>query len=240
MESTYTFQEKTIDFNIVYKKRKTLGIYIDVYGNIELRVPKHTQDQQIIAMIEGKWQWIVKKQEEMRQRTKGFKQKTYEDAEEFLFLGKSYPIKVVVDESCQGVSITLREEEESYLEIIVAEHDLEVIRKALTKFYKQQCKKIVESRVRTYQTHFKKKPKSIKISSNKKHWGSCSSLRDITFNWRLAMAPIKVIDYVVVHEMCHMVHMNHDRSFWRLVGKHIPDYEVQQEWLKQSHWKMVV
>ncbi len=54
------------------------------------------------------------------------------------------------------------------------------------------------------------------------------------------MAPLRVIDYVVVHEMCHMVHMNHDRSFWRLVGKIIPDYEQRENWLALSNWKMVV
>ena len=54
------------------------------------------------------------------------------------------------------------------------------------------------------------------------------------------MAPMEVLDYVVIHEMCHMIHLNHDRSFWRLVGKYKPDYEQCQEWLRQSHWKMVV
>ena len=54
------------------------------------------------------------------------------------------------------------------------------------------------------------------------------------------MAPLNVIDYVVVHEMCHMVHLNHDRSFWRLVGKIIPDYEQRENWLNFSNWKMTV
>jgi len=57
---------------------------------------------------------------------------------------------------------------------------------------------------------------------------------------KLAMAPLEVIDYIVVHEMCHMVHLNHDRSFWRLVGKMLPDYEERESWLAQSSWKMVV
>ncbi len=70
--------------------------------------------------------------------------------------------------------------------------------------------------------------------------GTCNSKRELTFNWKLAMAPLDVIDYIVIHEMCHMVHMNHDRSFWRLVGKYMPNYDEKQAWLANSHWKMVL
>lgn len=237
MDSTYTYKEATISFTLIYKKRKSLGIYLDVYGNIELRVPKNTKDEQIVKMLESKWSWIIEKQSEMKERTKGFKKKAYVDDEEFLFMGQSYPIKFMIEVGIKEMSVRLLED---YLEVRIPEHDEEIIKKLLTRFYKQQCKKLVESRVRFYQANFKTKPKTIKISSNKKNWGSCNSLREMTFNWRLAMAPIDVIDYVVIHEMCHMVHMNHDRSFWRLVGKYMPDYEEKQLWLSQSHWKMVV
>lgn len=235
--NSHTYENQSIDFQLIYKKRKTQGIYIDVYGNIELRVPRHTTDKQITALLEAKWPWIIKKQDEMKERTKGFKEKTYEQEEEFLYLGKAYPIRVVIDEEVTRPKVRFIE---NYLEIVLSELNTEVIKKALTRHYKQQCKALVEARVRNYQPNFKVKPKSIRIGSNKKHWGSCTSLRDLTFNWKLAMAPIEVLDYVVIHEMCHMVHMNHDRSFWRLVGKYMPDYESKQTWLQHSHWKMVV
>lgn len=237
MTSYYTYNNQTVDFQLTYKKRKTLGIYIDVYGNIELRVPKATEDQQIIDLLESKWSWIVRKQGEMKERTKGFKEKTYEDGEEFLFLGNHYPIEVEEDPKAKHATITF---DQSTLKIVVPVRDEAMLKKLMTKFYKQQCKKLVESRIREYQSNFKVKPKSIKINGNKKNWGTCNSLRDLTFNWKLAMAPLKVIDYVVIHEMCHMIHMNHDRSFWRLVGKYMPDYEAQQNWLKETHWQMVV
>ncbi len=78
------------------------------------------------------------------------------------------------------------------------------------------------------------------ISDSKSTWGTCDSMRQLTFNWKLAMAPLEVIDYVVVHEMCHLVHLNHDRSFWRLVGKILPNYEQRENWLALSSWKMNV
>lgn len=214
-----------------------MGIYIDVYGNIELRVPKSTTDVQIQDLIESKWSWIVKKQLEQKEKTKGFKEKNYQEAEELLYLGRHYPIKIVVNASSSTASVRFVDE---VLEISVQSHDETVIKKLMVKFYKQQCKRLVETRIKVYQSYFKVKPKNIKITSNKQNWGTCNSLRELTFNWKLAMAPLDVIDYVVIHEMCHMVHMNHDRSFWRLVGKYMPDYEEKQAWLQASHWKMVV
>lgn len=91
-------------------------------------------------------------------------------------------------------------------------------------YYYQQCKALVEKRIQYNQINFKINPRSVHIFDNKCNWGYCDSKRQLTFNWKLAMVLLEVIDYVVVHEMCHMVHMNHKRSFWRLVGKIFPDY----------------
>lgn len=233
----YTMDGRTIHCRIIHKKRKSLGIYIDVYGNIELRVPPNTSDETVDELVRKKWNWIISRSDEMKDRTKGFKEKEYVNGETFLFLGDHYPIQLNEEPFLKRPQITF---DGRILHIQTPSKDEEILKKAMTRFYKQQCKRIVEKRIRHYQSNFKMKPKSIRIASNKKQWGSCSSLRELTFNWKLAMAPMEVLDYVVVHEMCHMVHMNHDRSFWRLVGKYVPDYEARQQWLKESHWKMVV
>ncbi len=235
MTRTMTRNGESIDIQVIYKKRKTLGIYIDVYGNIEVRIPNQTTESQLDAFIESKWTWIQKTANEMREKTKGFQKKEYIEGERFLYLGKEYPIQIFSSENYAGVVF-----EENGFNIYTLQHDDAVIKKLMTKFYKQECKKIIEKRIAFYQKFFSVKPRSIKISANKKTWGTCNSQRELTFNWKLAMAPIEIIDYVVVHEMCHMIHLNHDRSFWRLVGKYIPEYEACQEWLRQSHWKMVV
>jgi len=237
MNKTYTVDDTSLNCTIIRKKRKTLGIYIDVYGNIELRVPTATTDQAIDQLIMNKWDWIISRSDEMKDKTKGFKEKEYVDGETFLYGGRNYPIDIEVDETLKKAKVSFSGVR---LTILTPSKDKDLLKKAMTRFYKQECKKLVEESIRCYQPNFKQKPKSIKIASNKKTWGTCNSLREMTFNWKLAMAPEEVMDYVVVHEMCHMLHMNHDRSFWRLVGKYIPDYEERQEWLRQSHWKMVV
>lgn len=234
---TYHHNEASIDYRLVYKKRKTLGIYIDVYGNIELRVPPTTKEGAVHRLLEEKWAWILRHQQEQREKTKGFKEKIYRDGEEMLYLGQHYPLKVIVDATRKNFSVALIDEA---LVIQGPGADEDQMKQVMTSFYKKQCKQIIDQRIRYWQSNFKVKPRKISIRSNKKHWGTCNSNRELTFNWRLAMAPLSVVDYVVVHELCHMVHMNHDRSFWRLVGKLMPDYKEKMAWLEQSHWKMVV
>ncbi|MGF6951846.1 putative metal-dependent hydrolase [Neobacillus sp. B4I6] len=228
---------QTLSFEINYKNRTSMGIYIDVYGNVEIQAPKGTSDELLLQLLEEKWDWIQQKSTEMNDRTLGQKVKVYDHGETFLYLGNEYPIQVSLDINIKQDYVVF---EGDKLYIYVKQLEDEKIKQALKRFYYQQCKTLVERSIRSYQSNFKIKPRSIRISDNNRNWGTCDSRQQLTFNWKLAMAPLKVIDYVVVHEMCHMVHLNHDRSFWRLVGKIIPEYEQMENWLALSSWKMTV
>lgn len=105
-------------------------------------------------------------------------------------------------------------------------------RAELKRFYFAACKKVIQERIVAYQQKLKVKPKSIDIVESQTKWGSCSWDKKLTFNYRLIMAPPEVIDYVIVHELCHILHMNHDRSFWRKVGSIMPDYESKEAYLR--------
>ncbi|USK34244.1 M48 family metallopeptidase [Bacillus sp. F19] len=233
----HTYSGETIRFEISYKKRTSIGISIDPYGNIEVQAPKGTPDERILQVIEEKWDLIQERLKEMKDRMHGPKEKVYEYGETFLYLGNAYPIQISHDEKIQQDHVMFDGER---LHIYVKQLDDEKIKQALKRFYYQQCKAIVEKSIQTYQSNFKVKPRSIRIIDSKKNWGTCDAKLQLTFNWKLAMAPLKVIEYVVVHEMCHMVHLNHDRSFWRLVGKIMPGYKEQENWLAVSSWKMTV
>jgi len=234
---THTFLNETIEYDLLYKKRKTMGIYIDIYGHIEVRVPKETQEEKVLQLLEGKWDWLQRSRKEMIERTAGKKEKVYDNGETFQYLGDNYPIEIVQDINIKQDHVVI--DGDKFI-IYVKQYEDERIKQALKRFYYQKCKVLVEKRIRFYQSNFKLKPRSIRISDNKSSWGTCDSNLQLTFNWKLAMAPLEVIDYIVVHEMCHMVHMNHDRSFWRLVGKILPDYEERKSWLAQSSWKMII
>ena len=101
------------------------------------------------------------------------------------------------------------------------------------KFYAKSSKKITKERSDYYQAFLKMKPKSVEIVKVGGRWGSCTSEKHITYNFMIASLPTELIDYIVVHELCHLYHMNHDRSFWRKVGSILPDYKKRQEALHQ-------
>ncbi|MCP8969941.1 M48 family metallopeptidase [Ectobacillus ponti] len=233
----HTYLGETISFEIQYKKRGSISIGVDGYGNIFVQAPKGTPLEYILQFLEEKWEWARKSSKEMKERLEGEKEKTYEQGEAFLFLGKEYPIQVSQDAALEQDYAAL---EDNKLHIWVKELTEDRLKQAVKRFYYQQCKALVEKSLQAHQPHFKMKPRSVRISDSNRTWGTCSSQRDMTFNWKLAMAPQSVIDYVVVHEMCHMLHMNHDRSFWRLVGKIMPDYEQKEKWLALSGWKMTI
>jgi predicted metal-dependent hydrolase len=233
----HTHSGEEINFDIKYKKRTSIGIYIDLFGNVEVQAPKGTPVESVLQLLEEKWDWIQQKSKEMKDRALGPNVKVYDHGESFLYLGNAYPIQIYQDINIKQDHVVF---EGDKLHIYVKQVEDEKIKQALKRFYYQQCKALVERSVQSFQSNFKIKPRSIRISDNKRTWGTCDSKLQLTFNWRLAMAPQSVIDYVVVHEMCHMVHLNHDRSFWRLVGKIIPDYKEQENWLALSSWKMTV
>lgn len=104
---------------------------------------------------------------------------------------------------------------------------------AIVKFYEKSSKKVAQDRTKIYQKQLKVNPKSIKIEKIHSRWGSCNTKKEITYNYLISTLPMELIDYIVIHELCHMFHMNHDRSFWRKVGSILPDYKKKVEQLDQ-------
>lgn len=118
------------------------------------------------------------------------------------------------------------------------------IKDLIVAFYKKLLKQLVLKRIDFYQKHFAYKVNQVSVRDQKTRWGSCSSTRNLNFNYRLMMAPPEVIDYIVVHEMCHLEHMNHSKSFWKKVYEVMPDYKKHELFLKEKgmllniDWKM--
>lgn len=115
-------------------------------------------------------------------------------------------------------------------------HKIETPPPIPTKFlkdYKRQALQIIASRVRHYATPLLLAPAAIKVNSARRRWGSCSRRGNLNFSYRLLFAPLPVIDYVVVHELMHMRHLNHSRAFWNSVAEVLPDFRKHHRWLKE-------
>jgi predicted metal-dependent hydrolase len=203
-------ENSTIECNVQFGNRKKISIQIDTFGLITVKAPKATSNEIIISAVVNHGKWILEKLHNIAKAREAPKAKEYQDEGKFPYLGKEYPLHEL---------------------IATTELNEEKLKENLKKFYFSSCKKIVGERINIFQSQLRVKPKTIEVVESRTQWGSCSSDKKLTFNYRLVMAPIEVIDYVVIHELCHLIHMNHDRSFWRRVGSIMPDYKEKQEFL---------
>ncbi len=206
------FDDFEIDCEVQYGKRKRITVSLDTTGSVTIKAPNNTPEETIVNSVRPLGNKIKVKLEELKAIRSTLGKKTYDDKGSFFYLGKEYALQDLIDIG------GLTEEE---------------MKDRLKKHYIQSLKRIIPERIKIYENELGLKPKVIDINESKSQWGSCSSDKKIAFNYRLAMAPMEAIDYVVVHELCHLKHMNHDRSFWRLVGSILPDYKIRMEYLKK-------
>ena len=108
------------------------------------------------------------------------------------------------------------------------------------KYYRSESRRIVEGLVKLHNIDNKFKINNIFIKSQKTRWGSCSSKGNLNFNWKLVMAPLEVIEYVVIHELCHRLEMNHSKQFWDNVQIMCPNYKTHKKWLKDNHFRLTI
>lgn len=113
-------------------------------------------------------------------------------------------------------------------------------KQALEKRYRQAAAEYIPQRVAYYHQFTGGSYQRISIRAQHTRWGSCSSRGTLSFNWRLMLAPPRVLDYVVVHELCHLNHMDHSRNFWNAVGEVMPDYKKYKKWLKENGAQLFV
>jgi predicted metal-dependent hydrolase len=206
-------EDQMITFQVQYAKRKKISVQIDGSDLITVKAPKGTSEEIIIHAVTGLAPKILEKLRSNAAARQVPEAKEYQEEGAFLYLGKEYPLHELIK---------------------VGDADAAKLKLELKKFYTASLKKIVAERITPYQTQLKVKPKSIEIVESRTKWGSCSFDKKLTFNYRLAMAPPEVIDYVIIHELCHLLHMNHDRSFWRRLGSVMPDYKEKEAYLARQ------
>lgn len=156
-----------------------------------------------------------------------------------LFLGKEYTINMVMYKD-NKIRIFIRGKS---IEIYIPEkmnsgECKEEIRKELSKWYRTMSKEIIGERLQYYSCKIKVKYNNFRIKDQKTRWGSCSSKKNLNFNWRIVMAPEWVMDYIIIHELCHLIHMNHSKDFWATVSKFMPNYKDASLWLKVNGYKL--
>ncbi|WP_415896355.1 M48 family metallopeptidase [Neptuniibacter sp. QD72_48] len=214
-------------------RRKTAAIQVDEKG-VSIRVPEWVTDQWIEAWISKKQGWISQKQAVMSQNLKTFCLKTEKGAL-FPFLGNEYVL-----DWCHGDRWGVVFEGAKLLVVMGkrrsnTKSDSERVEAFLKKWFKEQAEQVIAERVKHWADKKNVKYNSLKCKSFKRRWGSCSAQGEITFNWRLVFADKNIIDYVVIHELSHLTHLNHSPKFWALVERHCPDWKEKRSYLQSKN-----
>lgn len=217
--------------HIVRTRRvKTIGIKI-VQSRVVVSVPKRAQLVDIELILLAKRRWIERKLAEQAS-LQGANDRHYRCGESVLYKGLEYALKI-----SHADHTTLHLDSNNHrLHIHLPKHldRHDELREILANWYKQRALAYFLERVEHYAPRVGAWPKRVKVRRCKSRWGSCSTLGNINFNWLLIMAPTPVIDYVVVHELCHLLEHNHSPAFWHQVALAMPDYREHKQWLK-SH-----
>lgn len=235
MEVTFMHKNREIKFNIIYRKRKTMSLEIKRDGIINVIAPNGLDKTFIVDKVKNKSDWIIKKLDEIEVLNNNRYIRSYESGDIFLYLGKEYMLEVLVDKITIGTSVSL---ENNKLIVRSNSNNKDVIQRALKNWYTDETLVIVKERINYYKLFFEDTVTSIKIKDQKSRWASCTYKNEILFNLRCSMMPIQIIDYIVVHEMCHMEHRNHSKDFYLAVERILPDYKERVKWLKNNGVRM--
>ena len=209
-------------------RRKTISIEVK-HGDVYIVVPSTLSTARIKEILKKKTKWINKKVAEYQQRPP-LQSKEYVSGEKYNYLGEAYPLKIEIN------SVPFVELLNGQLLVTLPEkyNFAENIKGLLSTWYHNQALRVFEEKVLHYEKLVGVRSSDIEIKKYKARWGSCTIHRKVQFNWKLMMAPHYVVDYVVVHELCHIHEHNHSRAFWAHVERVCPEYRECKTWLKDN------
>lgn len=216
------------------KKTKHIKLVVDING---LRVvkPPRAKIEEVEKLLKAKSNWIYKHYMDFQTMKVDKYKRDWESGERVLYRGNNYNIRIIPHKE-QITRINFNGER---FEILVNETATENDRKTLIEnAFRNWYMRIAYDALKERLDYFCKITgltyNTMKIKEQKTRWGSCSKKGNLNFNWKLIMSPQWVIDYVVVHEICHLRYLNHSKQYWELVSLYMPNYKNAQEWLKKN------
>ena len=210
------------DIKITKSKRNSIALVIHPNGIVEVRAPKYLPDFTVRAFVKSKSAWIEERLAFVARKKS--KEKKFINGEKFLFMGNEYVLQIG-----------------NYLQIEIKDgkllFPLGMVSKGsvyLEKWYIRQAKSFVKKLVDEYSVSMNTSYNGLSFSDTSSKWGSCTHDNKLQFNWRLVMAPLLVMRYVVIHALSHTTQKNHKVLFWNTVRKYNPSYKAQVKWLKEN------
>ncbi|WP_019601407.1 M48 family metallopeptidase [Teredinibacter turnerae] len=209
--------------------RSTTDIVIERNGSVVVRPPQHFSEDQVDEVVRSKRMWIYRNLAEWRDLNATAVVREWVNGETFLYSGRSYRLSLVGDQDCdlklQDGRFCLRRE-------LVDTEGAKGAKQAFEHYFAARGLARIRDRVKYYAPKVGVEPASVVIKEMGYRWANCSKSNALAFHWKCMMAPPQIIDYIVVHELCHIHHRNHSDKFWNEVDKVMPDYRERKNWLR--------
>jgi len=213
---------------LIRSKRKSITLLVEPDATLVVKAPLRMPLRDIEALVLKKEKWIRRTQERIKLRPRTALP-ALRDGERFLFKGREYPLEIIRDRpEVLELGATLR----------ISEQGDRPMRTRLLLWYRREAAALLAERVRHYAHQTGLAPRSLRLSNARKRWGSCSPHGRLNISWRLVMAPVEIVDYVVVHELVHLIIKNHSSRFKSAVAAILPDARDREKWLQQNGFRL--
>ncbi|MFD0957987.1 M48 family metallopeptidase [Paenibacillus chungangensis] len=231
----FQYGNTTIEYTLEHNSEaKNILITVDWIDGVKIVSPPAIDSSSLQDVLHKKAPWIMSKWYEFEEITMPAKPKEYVSGEKFLYIGRSYRLKVEKENA--DITPTLMFQQGRFKVSIsskLSNDELPAIfRPLFMNWYMQHGQVKLNERLQLYVPKMGVSPSKLQLKDQKMRWGSCAADKSIYINWRIMMAPMKVIDYVLVHEMGHLKYPNHSADFWQFVRSILPDYDERKEWLR--------
>lgn len=222
-------------------KRKSIALQVK-QGIVTVRAPKYVKESYIKQLVLQKTPWLEGKILLHKEFRQSLESNQHVSAQSNLFTNNgclwldgrkrnirlSFSKKGSIECFAEYIQVILSKRYENSVEKL----QQKAIKRQIEAYYKERATKLLTEKIARFSELLNLFPSDIKIRQYKARWGSCNNRGQLSFNYLLIMTPEWVIDYVVVHELCHLKHLNHSRQFWLLVEHYFPDYKAAKNWLK--------
>ncbi len=228
---------KLVEF-VVRENPAARGITLNVSHSRGLvaTVPPRCAPGALTAFLLAKEKWILNKLDYYASFPNPKQPKEFFEGDAVRFLGAVYRLKIDVAPAHAPArrAKVFFDENEGVVTVRVAARSPRAIRIALEKWYRSQAERVFAARLRFFADDMGLRAARVFVRGQRTVWGTCSSKNNLSLNWRLVLAPLSVIDYVIVHELAHLRELNHSKAFWSIVARYCPDFKERRKWLKEN------
>ena len=215
----------SINYSLIKSSRKSIGIIVNSDGSVVVRAPQRATKKEIDEVINKRFDWILKHIKRFEEQGPAYSKREFVDGEKHLFLGKEYIMRVTVgafnNVTINGEFIDIECKNESF------------VKPLMEQWYRQKANKlmpqIITPIIDKFNSLYDISPNKISLKNMKSRWGSCSSKANISMNIKLIKSTESCIEYVMAHELCHLIQMNHSKSYYSLLTEFMPDWRERKK-----------